>query len=129
MKPGALPDTSEFSTPVNVGICNYAPTAAFTVNPTTGYTSTVFGFDGSGSSDPEDATSALQVRWDWDNNGFFDTGWSTTKTASFSYTSVGTYTVRLEVMDTRGLKGSTTRQVVVTPEYRTYLPLVVRNHQ
>lgn len=127
MGPGSAKDTSPFSASFNVGACNTSPTAAFTVNPTSGYTTTVYHFDASGCSDTQDATSALQVRWDWDNNGFYDTGWSTTKTASHSYTSVGTYTVRLEVMDTPGLKDTVTHQVRVSVPHLVYLPLVVRN--
>jgi len=111
--PGSSKDTSPFSTPSPIGTCNTPPTVTFTVNPTTGYTTTVFSFDGSGCSDAEDATSALQVRWDWDNNGTYDTSWTTTKTESHSYTAVGTYTVRLEVQDTGGLTDATTRQVTV----------------
>lgn len=122
-------NTSEFSAPFTVGPCgNTAPTATFTVTPTSGYTSTVFSFDASACSDPEDTNPAvLQVRWDWENNGIYDTGWSTTKTANYSYTSVGTYTVRLQVMDTLGLKDTATHQVVVIEEHRVLLPLVVRN--
>ena len=124
--PGGSKDTSPFSASFDVGSCNTAPTAAFSVNPASGYTSTVFSFDASGCSDAEDAASALQVRWDWENNGVYDTGWSTIKTADYSYTSVGTYTVRLEVMDTFGLKDTATRQVVVSVLHWVYLPLVLK---
>jgi len=68
----------------------------------------------------------LQVRWDWENDGTYDTNWSTTKTESHSYTAVGTYTVRLEVMDTLGLKDTATRQVMVSTQHLAYLPLVLR---
>jgi parallel beta-helix repeat protein len=125
--PGSSKDTSPFSASFDVGPCNSAPTATFTVDPTGGYMSTVFSFDASGSSDAEDATTDLRVRWDWDGNGFYDTGWTTTKTASHSYPSVGTYTVRLEVMDTLGLKDTTTLQVSVSERRWVYLPLVLRN--
>jgi PKD repeat protein len=66
------------------------------------------------------------VRWDWENNGVYDTGWSTIKTADYSYTSVGTYTVRLEVMDTLGLKDTATHQVTVSVPHWVYLPLVLK---
>jgi len=119
-------NTSPFSAPFHIGTCNAPPTATFTVNPTSGYTTTVFQFDASACSDAEDATSALQVRWDWENDGTYDTNWSTTKTESHSYTAVGTYTVRLEVMDTLGLKDTATRQVMVSTQHLAYLPLVLR---
>jgi len=40
---------------------NTAPTASFTVNPSTGTTSTEFTFDARGSTDNEDATSLLEI--------------------------------------------------------------------
>ncbi|MCH7733493.1 MAG: PKD domain-containing protein [Candidatus Marinimicrobia bacterium] len=107
---GGLTDT----TTKTVMLSNTAPTASFTIDPTSGTTSTTFNFDASGSSDNEDATSALQVRWDWTNNGSYDTNWSTDKTTTHQYSTAGTYTVKLEVKDTGGLINSTTRQVNVS---------------
>ena len=120
--------TSAFSSPFYVGSCNTAPTAAFTVTPTSGFTSTVFSFDASGCSDAEDPASALQVRWDWENDGIYDTDWSTTKAASHSFDAAGYHTIWLVVQDTRGLADATTHQVTVSAAGdRVFLPLVVRN--
>jgi hypothetical protein len=91
------------------------PEASFTVNPTSGYTTTVFSFDASGCSDTEDPVTALEVRWDWEDNGIYDTSWSTTKTITHTFASTGTYTIRLQVRDTDGLTGSTTHTVTVNP--------------
>ncbi|MFZ1947331.1 MAG: PKD domain-containing protein, partial [bacterium] len=99
---------------VQVSVPNTAPTASFTVTPSEGTTLTEFQFDASGSSDAEDAPSALQVRWDWEDDGTWDADWSTTKTATHQYGSVGTKTARLEVKDTGGLSDDTTQVVVVT---------------
>lgn len=108
-------NTSEFSTPFSTTTtCNTAPSAAFTVTPITGTTSTVFNFDGSGSSDAEDPASALQVRWDWQNDGAYDTSWSTTKTATHTFGAAAVHTVRMEVLDTGGLSAAATRPVTVT---------------
>ena len=93
---------------------NTAPNASFTVDPTTGTVDTSFDFDASACSDTEDAASQLQVRWDWTNNGSWDTGWSTTKTASHKYTSIGQKTIKLQVRDTGGLLDTATRTVEVT---------------
>jgi formylglycine-generating enzyme required for sulfatase activity len=93
---------------------NTAPTASFTVIPSVGATITVFEFDASGSSDAQDAVSLLQVRWDWENDGTWDTGWSTTKTASHQYGTVGTKTIKLGVRDTGGLTDYTTQAVSVS---------------
>ncbi len=109
-------DNAETSTQITVYLdeqSNSAPTASFTVSPTSGSTSTTFNFDASGSSDTEDLSSSLQVRWDWDNNGNWDTNYSTTKTASHQYSSEGTKTIRLEVKDTGSLTNITTRKITV----------------
>ena len=93
---------------------NTAPTASFSIDPTSGTIQTVFTFDASGSSDNEDATNVLQVRWDWENDGTYDTNYSTTKTATHQYSTVGTYIVKLEVKDSDGLIHTTTKTVSVT---------------
>ncbi|MFH1219367.1 MAG: PKD domain-containing protein [Candidatus Eisenbacteria bacterium] len=90
---------------------NTPPTASFTVNPTSGTTDTLFQFDASSCSDPEDPMTALQVRWDWENDGTWDTQWSATKTASHQYGTAGTKTINLEVTDTGGLSDDTTQTV------------------
>jgi formylglycine-generating enzyme required for sulfatase activity len=93
---------------------NTAPTASFTVTPATGDTLTSFEADASACSDAQDAVSALQVRWDWENDGMWDTDWSATKTANHQYGTVGTKTIRLSVKDTDGGTDDTTRTVTVT---------------
>ena len=98
---------------VNVSDANTAPIASFTVNPTLGTTTTTFAFDASGSSDNEDAATVLQVRWDWENDGTYNTNYSTTQTATHQYTTPGTYTVMLEIKDTGGLTNTTTKTVNV----------------
>jgi len=109
---------------------NAAPTASFTVNPPMGPPGTVFHFDASGSSDPEDPVTALQVRWDWENNGSYDTAWSTTKTADHSFAAAGVYTVCLQVQDTEGATGSATHPVTVTGQmpHVVFLPLILRQY-
>ena len=124
-------NTSPFAAPVSVGSCNAAPTAVFTYAPTSGDTCTFFTFDASASSDPEDAASALQVRWDWDNNGFYDTGWTTTKTAIRLLGSPTLQTVRMQVHDTSNLTDASTRVISLSgaacqAANGVYLPLVVR---
>jgi uncharacterized protein (TIGR02145 family) len=93
---------------------NTPPTASFTVDPTSGTTSTTFNVDASGCSDDQDPTSALQVRWDWENDGMYDTDWTTTKIASHQYPTNGTKTIKLEVKDTEGLTDSQTHQITVS---------------
>ena len=92
----------------------YRPVASFDVSPPSGNVTTLFDADASSSSDIEDPNSALEVRWDWEDDGVWDTGWSTGKMEQHQYASPGTYTIRLEVRDTDGLSDNTSRQVIVT---------------
>ncbi len=101
---------------VNIyGIDLIPPIADFTVTPSNGYIiKTNFQFDASNSGDVMDSLSALEVRWDWENDGILDTDWNVTKIITHTYSVEGTYTVRLEVKNTRGLTDNYTRQVAVT---------------
>jgi PKD repeat protein len=92
---------------------NKPPTAVFTIDPTLGPTSTIFEFDASGCFDPEEPISVLKVRWDWENNGNWDTDWSNDKTKNHQYSSEDTYTVKMEVKDTEGLTDNTTHSLTV----------------
>ncbi len=105
---------------------NTPPAASFTVSPSMGDLTTTFALDASASSDPEDPVTALEVRWDWEDDGVWDTPRSTAKTASHQYAAVGTHTIRLEVADTAGLTDTTTGQVTiagVSLRVGTILPL------
>jgi len=89
------------------------PTASFTVDYTGASPNTVLNFDASGSTDTFDATDNLQVRWDWEDDGVFDTTYSTTKTMTHAFTTKGVYTVRLQVKNTSGAIGTVTKQITV----------------
>lgn len=92
---------------------NNQPVASFTITPTSGTTLTLFEFNASGSSDEENGNSTLEVRWDWENDGSWDTDWSANKIASHQFTIVGDYTVVVEVRDSRGLKDTTAHDVII----------------
>ncbi len=122
-------NTSPFSAPVNVGLCNAAPAAVFSVTPAEGPAGTTFQFDGSASHDKEDNAAALEVRWDWEDDGAFDTPWQGTKTAAYKFPAAGLYTTRLQVRDSGGLIDAATQQVHVTGQLfdqTCYLPLIRR---
>ncbi|MBN1597643.1 MAG: hypothetical protein JW894_05075 [Bacteroidales bacterium] len=108
--------TDETTRSVQVNEENTAPDAYFYIDPSSGTTTTNFRFDASASSDGQDPVSLLQVRWDWENNGIWDTGWLTNKVEYHQYATNGTYTVRMEVRDTEGLTDETTRTVQVNEE-------------
>lgn len=88
------------------GYDNKPPTAEFAVEPSAGTTETVFQFDGSGCTDPETPSSALRVRWDWEGDGVFDTGFAAAKLVVHQYTSPGSYGPTIQVEDEEGLRST-----------------------
>lgn len=103
---------------------NEPPLAAIEVSPSMGDVTMLFSFDASDSWDAEDDSSSLEVRWDFDGDGEWDTDWSTEKAATHQYTAPGTYTVKVEVRDTDGLTDNATvtvEVVEVIPEFGSVL--------
>src|SRR5437870_11672589 len=92
---------------------NAPPAVDFTWTPTSGNTSTVFGFTAT-AADDHDPPGSIQVHWDWTGDGTWDTAWSTTKTATHSYSSVGDYTIVVRAIDSGGLTTSKSNVVSVT---------------
>ncbi|MFC2118092.1 FISUMP domain-containing protein, partial [Bacteroidota bacterium] len=88
----------------------------FTISPEYGNTDTIFTFDASGCIDKEDATSQLQVHWDWENDGIWDTDFSTNKIIKYTFSTNITYTIVLEVKDTEGLLSSLTQELIVAED-------------
>jgi PKD repeat protein len=78
-----------------------------------GTTSTVFTFDGNGSSDAETPGYLLEVRFDFENDGKLDTYYSKTKQATHKYDTPGIKTVRIDVLDLGGNVSSAYKQVIV----------------
>lgn len=120
-------NTSEFSAPFG-GLSCSPPTAAVSVHPTSGPPGISFRFDASGCSDLEDPTSALEVRWDWEDDGTYDTPWSTTKIIYHTFNTPGDHFIRLQVRDTDGLTDSTDQLVKVVQVQPLFIPLVVNTH-
>jgi PKD repeat protein len=121
-------DTVTRQVQVQPGSANTPPQAAFTVTPPSGDASTVFAFEASASADAEDG-SPPEVRWDWNNDGDFETAWSTTRNAQHTFSAVGNHTVRLEVRDSGGLTDDATQTVPVGGgplDNEIYLPLSLR---
>ncbi|MBS3782435.1 MAG: right-handed parallel beta-helix repeat-containing protein [Candidatus Thermoplasmatota archaeon] len=116
-------DKYPFMEPIE-GIGNTKPKASFTVDPYTGDLSTVFIFDPSSSSDNEDNTMDLLMRWDWEDDSTYDTPWLTNLSVTKTFDEYGTYKVKLQVKDTGGLTDS-----VVQSVYVYGLPSVPQNFQ
>jgi uncharacterized protein (TIGR02145 family) len=109
-------DIMSESQKITIKINNGIPVASFTVLPSNGDSSTEFQVDASGSTDREDPVDVLQVRWDWEDDGAWDTDYSISKTASHQYDTEGTKTIRLEVQDSYGQTDTTSMQVIISNE-------------
>ncbi|MFA5101749.1 MAG: DUF2341 domain-containing protein, partial [Candidatus Thermoplasmatota archaeon] len=87
-------------------------------------------FDGSGSSDPDG--TIVGYRWDWTNDGTYDTDWLTSATTTHSYYEAGTYTVKLEVKDDDGETDTDTATATITAFNTTFYPTddsyIAQNH-
>jgi hypothetical protein len=92
---------------------NEPPDACFTVTPDTGTTSTLFAVDASCSSDDRTPAADLEVRWDWEGDGTWDTDWTTTKTASHQYATAGSPTIQLMVRDEVGFTDTAQSEIEV----------------
>jgi len=93
---------------------NTPPSATFTITPETGGIGEFFIFDASGSSDIEDASEDLRVRWDWDSLNGWNTLFSNQKIEQHKFISPGTYTIILQVRDTRDLITNISKKLIVT---------------
>ncbi|MDD4812784.1 MAG: FISUMP domain-containing protein [Bacteroidales bacterium] len=104
--------TARYTDYVKVNWLNRPPTASFVVTPSSGFLQDVFQFNASACSDAEDQNATLRVRWDLDGDGTWDTEYSTEKLVSHQYSTPGTYTVKLEVIDS----GNATNEATYTLE-------------
>lgn len=101
---------------------NHLPVASYTVNTYRGDVNTVFQFDASLVSDLEDPTEMLEIRWDMNNNGVYDTEFSTTKFITHQYSQSGLYFPVMQVRDTKGMTDSILKMVVVVTDLNNQPP-------
>lgn len=92
---------------------NFAPVPSVEITPDTAAPNQAFSFDASGSSDIEDPLSALRFRWDWESDGQWDVNWTADPLAAHAYALPGSYSVLLEVRDSKGLTARDTCIAVV----------------
>ncbi|MBZ0156005.1 MAG: VWA domain-containing protein [Alphaproteobacteria bacterium] len=77
------------------------PVASLAASPLNPYVGDTVSFDAAASTDESGA--ALSYRFDFNGDGQWDTDWSSSGTASHTYTEKGTYNTRVEVRDSDGL--------------------------
>jgi len=80
-------------------------------------------FDGSESSG-----TITGYRWDFDNDGTYDTDWLTISTTTHTYSTVGAYTVKLQVKDdTEATDTNTTTATINEQPAEAYPPIATSN--
>gem|GEM_PF-1252093 len=84
------------------------PIARFDINSHVAYAGRIVTFDATHSSDPDGEALSLQVRWDFEDDGIWDTGYSFEKRLNWSFQGSGNHRIRLEVKNQDNL----TSQVV-----------------
>ncbi len=94
--------------------------------PYEGYVNSTIIFSGSLSRDTHG--TIVGYRWDWNNDGFYDTNWSVSATTTHIFTVLGNYSVRLQVKDNDGLTGTIVTTVTVrTAEIQNRAPIATTN--
>jgi uncharacterized protein (TIGR02145 family) len=92
---------------------NTPPVAVVSSNPGIGDTTTIFMLDASGCSDQESSFYVLRYRWDCDNDGTWDTDYSTRTGYAARFSKPGYQTYRLEVADEDGGTATITDSVFI----------------
>ena len=95
---------------------NKPPTPKILVPTPYGNINTNFFLSSWPSTDDVTGPSQLLVRWDFEGDGIWDTGWSFEKTLFHQFTNPGTYWVTLEAQDEGGER-STTKTRLLVSEY------------
>ena len=91
---------------------NTAPVAQFSFTPANGDTTDTYVFDAALSSDAETGET-LKYRWDVDNDGEWDSNFTSEKTLEHRFRTAGTRFVRLQAKDEGGLIASTVKSINV----------------
>ena len=87
--------------------------ACFAVSPESGSLDTLFSVNAGCTTDDTYNSSQIEVHWDWENDGAFDTGLTTTKSASHRFSSSGIKSIKLEAQNPDGLKKSQIKTVAI----------------
>jgi len=104
---GAIDSVTKSITVTDPIVSNQSPTASFTANPTSGVAPLEISFDASSSSDSDG--SIISYQWD-----FKDGATGSGQTINHTFSSTGSYNVRLTITDNEGATDSTTKTITVT---------------
>jgi len=104
---GATDSVTKSITVTDPIVSNQSPTASFTADPTSGVAPLEVSFNASNSYDPDG--SITSYAWD-----FKDGNTGTGETVNHTFSSIGSYNVKLTVTDDKGATDSTTKTITVT---------------
>jgi len=90
------------------------PPVADAGGPYAGNVLQIIQMNGGGSGDTDGTITGY--RWDFDNDGTYDTDWLTSSTTGHAYEGTGTYTVKLQVKDNDGATDTDTASVTISEE-------------
>jgi PKD repeat protein len=91
--------------------------------PYEGYVYRLITFDASESSG-----TITGYRWDFDDDGTYDTDWLTISTTTYAYSTAGTYIVKLQVKDdTEATDTNTTTATINEQQTEIYPPIAAAN--
>jgi hypothetical protein len=105
-------NTSTVTYPIRV-IENTAPNASFEVSPHEATPGVEFEFDAGACSDDQYKPYYLEVRWDYEGDGTWDTDFSTTKSTSHYYDESGEYDATIQVRDPEGQTAEASEEITV----------------
>jgi uncharacterized protein (TIGR03437 family) len=92
------------SATVQVAVAGSPPTATANATPTNGGVPLTVSFTGRGvPAYAVPANTIVKYEWDFDGDGVFDYSSTTTASSTYTYTKQGTYTAVLRVTDSQGL--------------------------
>ncbi|MFB6342484.1 FISUMP domain-containing protein [Saccharicrinis sp. FJH62] len=105
----------QLSTTLNAKVGNNTPPdAILSVDPISGYTSTIFTFDAGESFDAQNSNVQLKARWDWNNDSIWDTGYSSSLSVKHQFSEAGNYEISVEIVDEEGLVSTDKVEISVT---------------
>lgn len=93
------------------------PIARFEVNSNIGYIGRIFTFDATGSEDPDGESLALKARWDFNDDGQWETDYSQDLLTNWIFKESGNHCIRLEVVDPDGFSAQSTDSVRILGSY------------
>ena len=92
----------------------FPPIAKFSILPSVGNTQSNYIFNASESRDANNSQEIINIRWDWENDGIWDTPFSSDFIQQHQYDQQGIYTIKLEVKDSNDESSFLTRDIHVT---------------